>query len=81
VRAEPTALLHGGRLLHEKLRRERVVEEEVLQAVRSAGHASLARVRAVVLETDGSFSVVGFGEDTADTLRNVGGIDQPGETC
>ncbi len=40
-------------------RAARVTSEELLAAVRAAGVAALDEVEAVVLETDGSFSVVG----------------------
>lgn len=58
VTGEPMMLLYRGQVLPAALRRARVTEAEVLAAVRSAGLASLADVEAVVLETDGSFSVV-----------------------
>ncbi len=58
VKAEPALLVHRGRLLRQALRRERVVEAEVLAAVREQGLAALEEVEAVVLETDGTFSVV-----------------------
>lgn len=55
-----------------RLRRERVTEEEVLAAVRAQGIAQLARVEAVVLETDGSFSILERPQKGgADTLRGV----------
>jgi uncharacterized membrane protein YcaP (DUF421 family) len=40
------------------LRAERVTREEILAAVRSAGFGDLDAIAAVVLETDGSFSVI-----------------------
>ncbi len=58
VTGEPLMLLHRGDFLPSALRRARVTEDEVRAAVRSAGIASLLDVEAVVLETDGSFSVV-----------------------
>lgn len=58
VKSEPALLAYAGRLLPEALRRERVVEAEVRAAVRAEGVADLADVAAVVLETDGSFTVV-----------------------
>lgn len=54
----PTLLVRDGRLLHETLQRERVTKAEVLAAVRKQGHDSIERMGAVVLETDGSFSVI-----------------------
>ncbi|ESR24942.1 DUF421 domain-containing protein [Lutibaculum baratangense] len=74
VKAEPTLILHEGRILPDALRRSRVVEAEVLAALREQGHADMREVLAVVLETDGSFSVIGKrpeGGATASTLRNV----------
>jgi hypothetical protein len=49
-----------------------VTESEVLAAVRSHSIADLHRVTAVVLETDGSFSVMGDAAPSdASSLRNV----------
>jgi uncharacterized membrane protein YcaP (DUF421 family) len=58
VKSEPTLLLYRGRFLPEGMRRARVVEEEVLAAVRTQGILSLDQVEAVVLETDGSFTAI-----------------------
>ena len=63
IKAEPTMLLHRGEFLHDALIDARVAPEEVMAAVRSSGFASLAQVEAVVLETDGSLSVVGPSSD------------------
>ncbi|MBA2237984.1 MAG: DUF421 domain-containing protein [Lysobacter sp.] len=58
VASEPAMLLHKGRFLHEAMRRERINEEEIRQAMRKDGMDDLSRVRAVVLESDGTFSVI-----------------------
>jgi uncharacterized membrane protein YcaP (DUF421 family) len=58
VTGEPTLLLYRGQYLPRALRDVRITEEEVRAAVRSAGLSSLAEAEAVVLETDGSVSVV-----------------------
>lgn len=58
VKSQPELLFRDGRMLGEALRRTRVSETEVLAAVRSSGTGSLSDVDAVVLETDGSFSVI-----------------------
>jgi uncharacterized membrane protein YcaP (DUF421 family) len=58
LKAQPRLLLHGGRILPEALREERVSEEELRAAVRAQGAGSLEELDAVVLETDGSFSVL-----------------------
>lgn len=61
VKSEPQILYHRGKMLEASLLRERVTQEEIEAAARSSGHADLATVESVVLETDGSFSVIGRG--------------------
>jgi uncharacterized membrane protein YcaP (DUF421 family) len=58
VKSAPTLLVYHGTLQSRAMRRQRVSGEEVLAAARSAGHPNLATVAALVLETDGSFSVI-----------------------
>ena len=58
VKGEPLMLLQRGDFLMSALRRARVTKDEIQAAVRSAGIASLEEVEAVVLETDGTFSVI-----------------------
>jgi uncharacterized membrane protein YcaP (DUF421 family) len=55
--SEPVLLYRRG-FLHGPMRRARVTEDEVRQAARSSGTASLDGVTAVVLETDGTLSVL-----------------------
>jgi uncharacterized membrane protein YcaP (DUF421 family) len=59
VKSEPRLLVSDGHLLVAAMRTERVSEDEVMAAIRASGTAGLAAVQAVVLETDGSFSVIG----------------------
>jgi uncharacterized membrane protein YcaP (DUF421 family) len=61
VTGEPALLARDGRCLPHALRRERVTEDEVRAAVRGAGLERLEQAQAVVLETDGSFSVIAAG--------------------
>lgn len=62
VNARPTVLLRDGQPCHEALLRQRVTVDEVRQAVRGTGSGSLANVAAVVLESDGTFSVITAGQ-------------------
>ncbi|MGD9710938.1 MAG: DUF421 domain-containing protein [Thermomicrobiales bacterium] len=62
VKASPALLFYEGAYLEEAMRRERVLASEVRAAIREQGHGSIELVKAVVLETDGSFSVIG-GQD------------------
>ena len=58
VTGEPTLLLYRGELLSDAMRRSRVTESEIHAALRTAGCSAAGEVAAVVLETDGSLSVV-----------------------
>lgn len=58
VTGEPLMLLYQGEFLSTSLRQARVTQDEVLSAIRSSGLADVNDVEAVVLETDGSLSVV-----------------------
>ena len=58
VTGEPRTVLRNGAFIEEAMKAVRVTEEEVRAAVRGAGHLDVAGIEAVVLETDGSFSVV-----------------------
>ena len=75
VKAEPALLYHQGSFLRAAMRRERVVEAEIRAAVRSQGIAVMAEAEAVVLETDGSFTVLKPPGDKSPTaLCDVEGV-------
>jgi uncharacterized membrane protein YcaP (DUF421 family) len=76
IKAEPTLLLHRGRFLPAAMKTERISREEILAALRANGAPDAGQVAAVVLETDGSLSVIadanGAGDlSTLDTVRRV----------
>lgn len=58
VRAEPRLLLKDGVLRREAMAAERVTADEVTSALRQQGIGRIADAAAVVLETDGSLSVI-----------------------
>lgn len=58
ARSEPTLLAYDGRPFDTVLERERITREELNAAVRDAGLGALDEVAAVVLETDGTISVI-----------------------
>lgn len=58
VKSTPRALVVDGAIDDGALRDERVSREEVTAAIRGAGFGSLDAIAAVVLETDGSFSIL-----------------------
>ena len=71
VRSEPSLLVEDGRYLEEALRDERVTASEVDAAIRKQGVGRIEDVAAVVLETDGSFSIIRRGEGELTALRSV----------
>ncbi|CAN5178513.1 DUF421 domain-containing protein [soil metagenome] len=77
VKARPVLLIRQGVWLHEAMRAERVTEREVLQVMRRSGAATLEEVAAVVLESDGSLSVLkGDLPAGASALVDVPGWDE-----
>lgn len=75
IKAEPSLLYLNGRFLHEALKVERVTESEVLAALRSQGLSEMESVAAVVLETDGSLTVIRNQDGQAFT--SLKGINHP----
>ncbi|WP_053363137.1 YetF domain-containing protein [Bacillus sp. FJAT-27251] len=58
IKSNPTVLFLDGEYIKKNMDKERVKKQEILQAVRSQGLASMQQVKAVILETDGSLSVI-----------------------
>lgn len=75
IKSRPTLLMFNGQFRPEAMKGQRVTESEIFAALRSAGLTSTDRAHAVVLETDGSFSVVKVSRAAgpASTLSDVEG--------
>lgn len=58
AKSKPRTLLSNGRFQEDAMMTERITREEVMAAVRGSGHGNLGKISAVVLETNGSLSVV-----------------------
>jgi uncharacterized membrane protein YcaP (DUF421 family) len=58
VKSEPTLLVHRGKFLKGAMLEQRVTRGEVLSILRKDGITAVSHAAAVVLETDGSFSVI-----------------------
>ena len=58
VRSEPTLLLRDGEPLEQAMRRARVTREELETVIRTEGRQGVEGISAVILESDGSFSVI-----------------------
>ena len=77
VKSEPVLLFYEGRFLDRAIRSSRLTPGEILAVARSSGQADMDNVKAVILETDGSLSVVGKPEAPAarTTLSGVKGLE------
>jgi uncharacterized membrane protein YcaP (DUF421 family) len=62
VHARPTLLFYKGQFLDEQMKRERVLPQEVLSAIRAQGYSSLENVSAVILESSADLSIIGNAE-------------------
>lgn len=71
VKAEPRLLVFQGTILETAMKEERVTQAALLAVLREHGHADLAELEAVVLETNGTFSVVKTGGASAQALRSL----------
>jgi uncharacterized membrane protein YcaP (DUF421 family) len=58
IKANPTLIAYKGELLRQNMLSERIVEDEVFAVLREKGFSSLQEADAIVLETDGSMSVI-----------------------
>jgi uncharacterized membrane protein YcaP (DUF421 family) len=58
VTSQPSLLLRDGEYIEDEMRRQRVAHSEIRQAIRATGVGDLGKVAAVVLESDGTLSVI-----------------------
>lgn len=72
VKAEPSLLFHQGSFLDAQMRKMRVTRTEVEAAIRLHSLDSMDSVAAVVLETDGTFSVISTSGRQTPVRRPVG---------
>ena len=75
VRDVPHIVVWDGTMLDDELEKLSLLKGEIRAAVRRAGKQSISEVLAVVLENDGEWSVVGYGD--ADDLSAFEGLDVP----
>jgi uncharacterized membrane protein YcaP (DUF421 family) len=71
IKSTPTLLLYKGNLLKVAMRKERIMEEEILAIIREKGFSSVQDIDAVVLETDGSLTVIKDASHQSDVLSSV----------
>ncbi|GEK88738.1 Protein of unknown function [Alkalibacterium putridalgicola] len=74
LKANPTLLFYEGTYYEAILKKERIPRSEVLQAMREQGIGRIEEVGAVILETDGTISVLPkekSKENNLDTLQDL----------
>ncbi len=72
VKATPSLLAYKGELLWAVMKKERVTREEVYAKAREEGFSSIKDVDAVVLETDGSLTIISdICNDGAKAMKQV----------
>jgi uncharacterized membrane protein YcaP (DUF421 family) len=76
VNGEPVLIFVRGRYLRHAMQQQRATEEEVRAAVREHGLRSLEDVEAVVIETDGTFSVIERRGQAPSSLSDVKGYGE-----
>jgi uncharacterized membrane protein YcaP (DUF421 family) len=77
IKAQPTLLLYQGEFRQNALDEQRVTKGEIRTAIRNRGIAAIEDVEAVVLETDGSFSVLRrFEASSTSALSDVQGYPE-----
>jgi len=73
IRGVPALLIHDGAVIPENLRRERIDEDELMQALREHGVDDIRSVKTAVLEVDGTISVIPAGAASSRTKRRIRG--------
>ena len=58
VRSEPTLLARDGEFCEAAMKQQRVTKDEALSSIRSQGGDGIEKVKALILESDGSISAI-----------------------
>ncbi|OQP59038.1 DUF421 domain-containing protein [Niastella populi] len=75
VKSTPALVVYKGKMLSNIMRKERITEDEIYAVLREQGLWSLEQADAVILETDGSLTVI---RQAGDLESNVlSGITKP----
>lgn len=69
VRSEPRLLFRDGHKLRGAMKAARVTDDEIDTVMRTSGYTDPSAVSSIILESDGSFSVVGTGDKASDRVK------------
>lgn len=76
LKANPTLLFYEGTYYESILKKERIPKSEVLQAMRERGIGRIEEVGAVILETDGTISVLPKEKSKKNDLDTLEDLDK-----
>lgn len=81
LKSTPTLVFYKGEFLEDAMKSERIAKDELLQIMREQGSGVVEDVEAVILETDGGFSVIEkLAEDSiASACLDVEGVEVEGK--
>lgn len=72
IKSEPALLVYKGKMLREMMLKERIAEDEIHAIIRKSGYDSVEQTDAVIIESDGSLSVIKQLNDMdTKTLKNI----------
>ncbi len=75
--AKPALILWEGQILCDALHTARLTESDVFSAVRQSGFSAIEDMDAIVLEANGSLSVIHRLQRTHSAMADVPGIESP----
>ena len=72
IKSSPSLIFYKGEMIKKTMQAERITEDEVLAIIREKGFSTTENIDAVVLETDGSLTVIRSVEDfSGGSLKTV----------
>lgn len=72
IKSSPSLIFYKGEMIKKTMQAERITEDEVLAIIREKGFSTTENIDAVVLETDGSLTVIKSVEDfSGGSLKTV----------
>ncbi|MFN6946894.1 MAG: DUF421 domain-containing protein [Cytophagaceae bacterium] len=71
IKSEPSILYYKGKYLTKTMEQERVTKEEIIASIRQHGNPDMNSIEAIVLETDGSLSIIQPPEQDGGALKEL----------
>ncbi|WP_417322382.1 DUF421 domain-containing protein [Erythrobacter aureus] len=79
VKSDPTLLVHKGEYIDSAMERTRISQEEICAVLRNEGYESPDDVNWVILETNGTFSVIPRSEKSLSRADTMGDVTTPNQ--